>query len=75
MSDFQKNMFIGIWSGSIASFIVLFAQSFIQAYGQPLNMCYAFAIILFINLLIIIGVAIYNSRKSKKMGKKSTSRH
>jgi hypothetical protein len=69
MSEFQKNMLIGIWSGSIASFIVLFAQSLLQAYNQPLNMCYAFSIILGINLLIVLGVAWLNSR-----GKKSNSR-
>ncbi|HLD06258.1 MAG TPA: hypothetical protein VJC16_01855 [Candidatus Nanoarchaeia archaeon] len=69
MGDFQQNMLIGIWSGSIASFIVLFAQSLLQAYNQPLNMAYAFAIILGINLLIILCVVCYNTK-----GKKSTSR-
>lgn len=69
MKDLQTNTLIGIWSGSIAGFIVLFTQSLLEAYNQKLNMAIAFAIILGINLLIVLGVACYNS-----CGKKSTSR-
>lgn len=69
MNKFQENMLIGIWSGSIASFIVLFTQSLLQAYNQPLNMAYAFSIILLINLFIVISVAFYNIKKNKSKKK------
>ena len=63
MKNLQDNMLIGIWAGSVAGFIVLFSQSLLEAYNQKLNMALAFSLILGINLLIIFGVAWYNSKK------------
>ncbi len=65
MKNLQDNMLIGIWAGSIAGFIVLFSQSLLELYNQKMNMLLAFSLILGINLLIILGVAGYNSRKIK----------
>ncbi len=62
MKNFQDNMLIGIWSGSIAGLIVLFSQSLLEAYNQKLNMVLASSLILGINLLIILGMAWYNSK-------------
>jgi hypothetical protein len=63
MKNLQDNMLIGVWSGSIAGFIVLFSQSLLKLYNQELNMILAFSLILAINSLIIILVTWYNSRK------------
>lgn len=65
MKNFQKNMLIGLWSGSIAGFIVLFTQSLLEVYNQEFNMLLAFSIILGINLIIILWVAVYNTSRKK----------
>jgi len=66
IKNFQNNMLIGLWAGSIAGFIILFVQSLLEVYGQQNNMLFAFAIILGINLLIIFCVAYHNSKKEKR---------
>ena len=66
MEDLQNNILIGIISGVIAGLIVAVSQSVIAVYGQPPNILLLCSIAIFLVILIIIGVAAYNTSRDKK---------